>query len=213
MTTNLHRAPRLGAVLLLGMSLALAACSGGPGTGSPTPSGTPGASPSGNASPSAPGSADSSASAAPTDDQGPFACALPIASDGTVVRAQITDIRVGTHSGYDRIVFEFADGIPPYRIEDAMPPFIQDPSGLPMNVSGSAFWKITLNGGTIVSPDGGVTYDGPTTFTPGFPKLVELARGGDFEAVSTWYIGLSDISCIRVQTLTAPSRLVVDIQH
>lgn len=210
-TSDLLRTRRFGATLIVISAIVLAGCRSAPGGG--PPSGEPSASASSAASASASASVSTAPSAEPSDDQGPFACALPVTGAATVARAQITDIRVGEHDGYDRIVFEFAAGIPEYGIEVAGPPFLQDPSGLPMNVSGSAFWKIVMNGGTIMSPDGGVTYSGSRTFSPGFNKLVQLVTGGDFEAVSTWYVGLSDVSCLRVQTLSSPSRLVIDIQH
>jgi hypothetical protein len=149
----------------------------------------------------------------PSGDLGEFTCTLPVSDPGTVTRAQITALRVGTHEDYDRITFEFDSGIPEYRIEAATPPFFADPSGLPLEVAGSAFWKIVLIGGTKVTPDGVVTYGGPNDFTPGFDALVALKEGGDFEALSTWYAGLADTSCIRVMTLTGPKRLVIDIQH
>jgi hypothetical protein len=212
-TPDLLRRRRFGVTLIVISAIMLAGCRGAGGSPSASPSGAPTAAASSAASLPASASASTSASIEPSDNQGPFACTLPVTASGTTTRAQITDIRVGTQSGYDRIVFEFASGIPEYRIEAATPPFIQDPSGLPMNVAGSAFWKIVMNGGTIVKPDGGVSYAGARDFSPGFPKLVQLVTGGDFEAVSTWYVGLSDVSCIRVQALSSPSRLVIDIQH
>ena len=149
----------------------------------------------------------------PSGNLGSFACALPVKGPGTTARAQIIAIRVGTHPDYDRIAFEFDGGIPRYQIDAATPPFYADPSGLPIEISGSAFWKITLVGGTKVKPDGGSSYAGPTNFVPGFDALVQLKEGGDFEALSTWYVGLTDTSCIRVLTLSDPARLVIDIQH
>lgn len=212
-TTDLLRTRRLGAILTVFGVLALAGCQGAGGSPSASASVAPTTSASAAPSVTVSASASTAASVEPSESQGPFACALPVTAPGTATRAQITDLRVGTHSGYDRIVFEFAAGIPEYRIEEAAPPFTQDPSGLPMNVAGSTFWKIVLNGGTILSPDGGVTYSGSRDFSPGFPRLVQFVTGGDFEAVSTWYVGLSDVSCIRVQALSSPSRLVIDIQH
>ena len=75
----------------------------------------------------------------------------------------------------------------------------------------SCGWSCTA--APLVSPDGVETYTGPTDFTPDFPKLEELALAGDFEAVSSWYIGMSETSCVRVLTLQGPSRLVIDIEH
>jgi hypothetical protein len=182
-------------------------------------------SPSASASASAVASATTAASASveasaseepstePTDDLGMFACSFPVNAVGTVARAQITGIRVGTHDGYDRIVFEFDEGVPEFSLDETEPPLLADASGLPVDVEGNAFWKLVMQGGTILSPDGDITYPGPREFMPGFPELTELDTGGDFEAVSTWYIGMQEPSCVRVSILTDPSRLVIDIEH
>jgi hypothetical protein len=191
----------------------LAACTSGssPSASGASTSSVPSSSTS--AEPSAPASGEASASAEPSGNLGPFACDLPIDGVGSTDRAQITDVRVGEHDGYDRITFEFASGIPQFSIDEAQPPFTQDASGLLIDVNGSYFWRIVLQGGTKVTPDGGITYDGDLEFSPGFTKLVHLVEGGDFEAVSTWYVGMSSESCIRVLTIADPSRLVIDIEH
>ena len=129
-------------------------------------------------------------------------------------RAQIVDVRVGTHADYDRVVFEFADGLPEISLDRATPPFTQDASGLPIDVEGTSFLRLTMRGGTKQTEDGTSSYDGPTDFDPGFPMLVDLAEGGDFEAQSTWYLGLNGEACPRVTLLTedgAP-RLVIDVE-
>lgn len=166
-----------------------------------------------SASPSAATSAPSPVPSEPTENLPPFACTPTVAIPGTADRAQITDVRVGEHDGYDRVVFEFTGGIPQTLIEAVLPPFFQDGSGLPLDVSGTAFLKVTMRDASRVSPDGVVTYAGPTEFEPDFPQLVHLIEGGDFEAVSTWYIGLNGGGCTRVLTLAGPSRLVIDIEH
>ena len=165
---------------------------------------------------SADASVEPSASATsnePTESLPPFACTPSVTIAHTTDRAQITDVRVGTHDGYDRVVFEFASGLPDAVIEAVLPPFYADPSGLEIEVAGSAFLKLTMHGASKISPDGGVTYAGSTNFEPGFDQLVQLVEGGDFEAVSTWYLGLNGGGCIRVLTLPDPSRIVIDIEH
>lgn len=200
---ELPRRPLWVAVSLL-VSIILVACRAGGGFPSSAPS----------AHASSPGaSASVEATASPSENLGPFACNLPVAAAATTDRAQITDVRVDTHDGYDRIVIEFASGLPEYTISAASPPFTHDPSGLPLNVAGSAILSIVMHDGTKVTPDGTLTYSGPTDFTPNLSKVVELVEAGDFEAVSSWYIGLASVSCIRVLTLSDPSRLVIDIEH
>ena len=199
--------------------LVLAACTT---TTSPSPSGSLGPTPSGPATPTTPTSSATKAPTAapttattapvePTADLGDFICSYPYAVDGSVGRAQIDDVRVGTHVGYDRIVFQFENGIPAMDVKVGTPPFTHDPSGLPMPVAGKDFLVFLLRGGTGLAPDGRVTYDGPTDFTPGDPILVQLTQAGDFEAQSEWVAGLSQPACIRVFTLTGPDRLVIDL--
>ena len=154
----------------------------------------------------------------PTKDLAPFACDLPASLPATVDRAQIVDVRVGTHgageSGYDRLVFEFqGPGIPEVSLRAGTPPFTQDPSGQPLPVRGASFLVLVLRGATGITPEGTVTYSGPTEFTPGFPVLTEFKQAGDFEAVSEWVAGLTGPSCHRLFVLQNPNRLVIDVQH
>lgn len=191
------------------MVLVLVACSRfAGGASSPSAATSPSAT-----APSESASSVASPSSEPTDDLGAFVCELPIEGDGTVAHAQITDVRVGSHDGYDRVVIEFDEGIPPYILQAAMPPLLSDPAGMEMDVAGTAFRNLVLLGGTRVTEDGELTYDGRTDFTPDFPVLAELVESGDFEATSAWYLGLHQDACARVLTLADPSRLVVDIEH
>lgn len=170
--------------------------------------------------PSAPASQEpASAEPVPTaepvasEDLEAFTCELPIVEDGTVGVANIVDVRVGTHDGYDRVVFEFEQGTPELTLDRAEPPFTEDASGLPMEVDGDAFVGLRMRGGTKQTDAGTSSYDGPTDISPGFPALVHLIEGGDFERQSTWYLGLSGESCVRVLLLDAPPRLVIDVEH
>jgi hypothetical protein len=216
MTRSQPSRPTAGALALIA-SLALAACTpAGSPSNSPAGSVLPSSEPSSSASGAA--SVEPSASAAaselePTESLAAFACTPSVTVDATTNRAQITDVRVGTHDGYDRVVFEFASGVPQTVIKAVLPPFYADPSGLPIDVTGTAFLQVVMTGGTKVSPAGGTTYGGPTNFEPDFDQLAQLIEGGDFEAVSTWYLGLKGGGCLRVLTLADPSRLVIDIEH
>lgn len=123
---------------------------------------------------------------------------------------------MGTHPDFDRIVFEYVEiGTPAYRLESASPPFVKDPSGMPLTVNGSQFMQLVFHGATKVGDDGNPTYAGATTFEPGFPQLVHLVEGGDFEAVNTWYIGLTNSpdGCFRAFQLADPARVVIDLHH
>jgi hypothetical protein len=196
------------------LCLLLTACFGG-GT-SPSPSAAP-SQPS-LQSPPASTAASSQASAGPSEAEPiDFTCDLPIHLDATVAIANITDVRVASHDGYDRVVFEFADGLPEALLERASPPFTHDASGEPIGVDGSSFLMLSLIGGTKQMPDGSSSYDGPTDVATDFPTLRHLVEGGDFEARSTWYFGLDSEACVNVFTLDAEGdagpRIVIDVEH
>jgi hypothetical protein len=152
----------------------------------------------------------------PSADLGSFSCDLPIVEDATVPLANITDVRIGSHPDSDRVVFEFTDGLPEITLDRATPPFSHDATGMPIEVDGSSFLRLTMRGGTKQTVDGTSSYDGPTDFDPAFATLIDLVEGGDFEAQSTWYLGLSDEGCVRVMQLVGEGgspRLVIDVEH
>jgi hypothetical protein len=204
---------RASAVLAVIATVLLAACGGTSVSPSASATTSPSIGASASVEPSVGPTGTAEPSDEPTDDLGDFGCDFPVTAVGSVDRAQVTDIRVGQHDGYDRVVFEFDAGIPQFTLDEATPPLLADGSGLPIEVDGNAFWQLVMQGGTMVSPDGEMTYDGETTFTPRFPLLQQLINGGDFEAVGTWYFGLESAACVRVITLSSPSRLVIDIEH
>jgi hypothetical protein len=64
--------------------------------------------------------------------------------------------------------------------------------------------------------EGVMVYHGPRRLegsAAGTSVVQELVRTGDFEAVLTWAIGLSDKVDFRVTTATAPLRLIVDLRN
>lgn len=175
--------------------LVLGACS--PLPASPAPSTIPG-------SPAGPTSL-------PTGPVASFSCAYPLTLSGAAGGVQLTAVRLGTHPETtppsDRIVFEFAgSAVPSIEIQRAAPAFVHDASGLPLDVPGSAFLRIVVRGAT-----GAGTYTGPVVFDPGSLRLTALRQAGDFEGVLTWIAGSPTPVCARIQVLSAPARLVVDL--
>jgi hypothetical protein len=64
--------------------------------------------------------------------------------------------------------------------------------------------------------EGVMVYKGPRRLegsAAGTSVVQELVRTGDFEAVLTWAIGLSDKLDFRVSTATSPLRLIVDLRN
>jgi hypothetical protein len=186
-------------------ALALAAC------GSATSS-----SPAGEAT-AAPATGGPTEVPIPTTTPPPFACGEPIERAGTVPRAQITGLKVVNDGGVGRLTFTFAPegnvaAVPAVRIEPASPPFTQDPSGLPIEVPGSAFVTVVLQGGTALDENMEPTFGGPFDLDPEGSPIVALRRAGDFEGVSTWVVGLDRAPCVRVLPLDGSSRLVIEVK-
>ena len=207
--------------LAVPLVVALAACGADGSSSTPTADpteGSPSTAPSAAASPGASASASDGPSDPPSSSPSagagePFTCDLPIVDGGTVPIANIVDVRVGTHDGYDRLVIEFDQGTPEFTLDRAEPPFSADASGLPLTVEGDSFLGLVMRGGTKQTDAGASSYAGPTEFEPDLPTLVHAVEAGDFERQSTWYLGLEEESCVRVLRLDEPPRLVIDVEH
>jgi hypothetical protein len=135
----------------------------------------------------------------------PLAC-LP-SQGGTASRATITDVRVGTHAGYDRVVVEFTDGMPAYKLTWQDPnTFVGPASGIPIAVAGAAGIHLYIYGMDIPP-----TYQhGTNMSTPAYPVLAQVVVLGVFEGQADLAIGLGRAVCPTVSTMTNPYRLVID---
>jgi hypothetical protein len=144
----------------------------------------------------------------------PFSRAPAAAAAGSTRLALLADVRLGTHEGYERIVFEFLPGSRPgYRVRYVRPPIVEDASGMVVDVDGEAFLSIRIEpaSGFDLTGDLGEVYTGPTRID-GDGEIEELVRTGDFEAVLNWVAGLEERVPFRVLRLAGPPRLVVDVR-
>lgn len=144
-------------------------------------------------------------------------------TDGKI--AQLVDVRVGTHDGYDRVTFEFAPGsdeqyfgLPKFDLHRATPPLNEDPSGEPVSMDGSHFAWIVFHGASGVEFDDSeqgytLTYTGPKDFRRDFRTLAEARQLGDFERTLSWGFGLNSASCWEVHVLENPLRVAIDFPH
>jgi hypothetical protein len=133
--------------------------------------------------------------------------------------ALLERVALARNEGYDRIVFQFTNGVPGYRVEYVEPPLSEDGSGDPVEIEGDAFVQIRMepaSGFDVSTGEGELVYDGPRRISgedAGTSVVREAVRTGDFEAVLTWAVGLSDRVDFRVLTLDDPPRLVVDFRN
>jgi hypothetical protein len=149
------------------------------------------------------------ASAPPTVAAAP--CVTTVTSlpeDPAAEPARLVDVGLDARGEVDRIEFAFAgDAAPAFDVSPAEPPFVADASGLPVVVPGAAFLRIRFPFATGMD-----TYDGPATLVGSGSGVVALVRTGDFEAILTWVVGTAAASCVRVDTSTAPGRVILDVE-
>jgi hypothetical protein len=137
------------------------------------------------------------------------ALALAAAPAGAQSAPTLTDVRAGRHTGFDRVVFEFRGAVPEHRI-GYVPQLVQDGSGKPVSVAGTADLEVVFHGANAHEDDGTPTIS-PRRFSTGLPAVKEIAQIGDFEAVVTYGFGVDRKRPIKVSTLANPSRLVIDV--
>jgi hypothetical protein len=143
---------------------------------------------------------------APSTTPQPFVC-QDQSGGAAGITTQLTAVRIASHesSGYDRIVFDFSNGIPSYDVSrQNTATFVGDPSGQSLPLDGSAGLKLVLRDTDVAS---GVITDS----RPGLASVQEVRQVGNFERVVTYGIGITAPQCVRVLSLTTPSRLVIDV--
>lgn len=133
--------------------------------------------------------------------------------------ALLERVALGRHEGFDRVVFQFTNHVPAYRVEYVEPPLKQDGSGNVVQVKGNHFVVIRMeqaSGFDLTVDEGELVYKGPRRIDgsdAGTSVIREAVRIGDFEAVLAWAIGLEDRVDFRVLTATSPARLIVDFRN
>lgn len=132
--------------------------------------------------------------------------------------AVLSQVRVGAHDGYDRVVWEFSEGDRPrVRVEYVDEPR-QPGSGNPVDVAGDAHLRLiaefaTDRGAELYAP-GAQPYEGPQRLDGGNAQAVrEVVSLGDFEANMQWAIGVDQERPFRIRMLEDPLRIAVDVRH
>jgi hypothetical protein len=141
----------------------------------------------------------------------------PVTAEGTAGLIAVVDVRVATHDGFDRLVFETAgdrSGRPGWMIAYTDVASSQG-SGDPVAVGGGAVLSVSLT--NIAIP-----YDLPAGVEPWAVRrltgpsggiIVEVVDDGIFEGYHAFFVGVDRERPFLVQRLSDPERVVIDIFH
>ena len=186
------------------------------GDGSPVqePAEEPVAAPSGASSSSGAASSGPAAPQAP-EEEAPFeANTRPDTEDPVGNGLTVTDVEVGRHPGYDRVVFTLdGEGAPGWRVEYTDTP-IRQGSGDPFTPAGDAFLSVLISGVGYPFDTGVEEYSGPTSIPGGSAEVVrEVQVQGVYEGQYDGAVGLAGERPFRVFRLEDPPRVVIDVVH
>jgi hypothetical protein len=133
------------------------------------------------------------------------------ASSTPVPVVLITDLRTGTHTGYDRLTLTLNLGTTPTLSIDFMPQagtmFTASPSGQQLVLKGNNGILVVIHGADLHTD-----YSGSVDFVTGYPGMAEVRRVEDFEGTVQLGIGINGAACYRAFYLPNPDRVVIDIQ-
>lgn len=215
-TTTTTRRVRTTAALLTGVALALAGCGDAPDPAVPDPVDDP-AVPAPDSSPDPepdPGETDP---APDPDTVEPLTVdrGLDVSTDeGGGSLLTVTDVRIGSHAGFDRVVFEIAGQGPAgwhvaYVDQPATPG-----QGAAVDIGGEAFLGIFIRG-VAMPPDAPDhdRWDGERLTGPAGAGVVELVDTGIFEGQQDFYVGVREKAPFGVVRLDDPQRIVVEIER
>jgi hypothetical protein len=121
----------------------------------------------------------------------------------------LVGIRTAHHPGFDRVVFDFAGGLPGSRQVGYVSSLAQDPSGLPARIPGRAILRVRFFSANAHNAAGASTAPSRVAYT--MPNVMTAVRTGDFEAVTTYGLGLAKRVPFTVFTLHNPNRVVIDV--
>lgn len=201
------------------VALALVAACGGPDEPAADPT-TP--APESSASGSAPADPGPSPSPSPTaTDTGADDADAAAPEFGTPADAEpsadasltVTGLRLGTHTGYDRVVVDLAGtGTPGWHVERTATA-AEDPTGDVVDLGGTGVLTVYVTG--LGYPyETGETELGVGTRTPGGTVVTGAEFTGTFEGQTQVFLGLTDPEApYRAFLLQDPLRLVVDVQR
>jgi hypothetical protein len=126
----------------------------------------------------------------------------------------VSDIRIGRHDGFDRVVLEAGGrGEPGWDVRYVDQASSQG-SGDPVGVAGDAVLQVTLTGAGP-SMDTGIDEVawGRRVAAEGTEAVTEVVYDGMFEGTAVAFVGTTAKEPFRVYLLESPARVVLEVAH
>lgn len=130
-------------------------------------------------------------------------------------KGHLSAVRVGDMGAYDRVVLEFKDQVPGYKIGYRPLPAKADGSGDTVPLPGAkALVMVTMQAASGYDSDKSEpTYTGSNEVSGKSAVITQAKAAGDFESVLNWAVGLKSKVPFKVSIMNSPPRLVIDFQH
>jgi hypothetical protein len=133
--------------------------------------------------------------------------AEPVDPEGLTV----TDVRVGAHDGFDRVVLDVGgQGTPGWTVE-YVDEATAEGSGDPVDLAGPAYLRVTLTGVTYPYESGLEERARGAVTAPGTGAVTGAWYDGTFEGQALAYVGTTAERPFRVYALSDPTRVVVEV--
>jgi hypothetical protein len=161
-----------------------------------------------------PGTPLSPPTLAPGETPSPTGCGPELAVDGPWPSDRLIAVdAVTTEFGGEEVQFRFAPASAPghgstIRIRETTGPFTNAGSGSPVQVAGSMFMEVHLEGLVIADEQGNPTLQTPLELRPNLIRVKHVVATDASEGVMTWIIG-SDFTCVGLRTEPANGLLAV----
>lgn len=123
----------------------------------------------------------------------------------------LVGVRAAQPARYDRIVFDFRDGLPRNVRAAYVPSLIQDASGRRIPMPGRAILQVRMRLANAHDQHGGPS--APRALTLALRNAMQIRLAGDFEAVVSYGIGLAQRRPFHLLALRRPDRIVLDIDN
>lgn len=180
----------------------------GSGVATPTPTAPADGTDDGASTPPTAGNGEATAAPFPADTE------PDTAEPSADALVSVTDIRIGRHDGFDRVVLEVdGRGIPGWDtryVDQAR----EQGSGFLVELAGDGVLEITLTGVGYPFDTGVEEYSGPRRLASADTEVVtEVVWDSTYEGSSVAFVGTDSTMPFRVYSLDDPVRVVLEVAH